>query len=44
MLMFPDRTFYLDWWNSLEMGAFYRKWNIIVHEWLFHYVYVDSLR
>jgi len=44
LLRFPDRTFYLDWWNSMEFGTYYRKWNIIVHEWLFYYVYGDSLR
>jgi len=44
LLRFPDRTFYLDWWNSKEFGNYYRKWNIIVHEWLYYYVYGDVIR
>ncbi len=38
---FPDRVFYLDWWNSNEFGTYYRKWNIVVHDWLYYYVYMD---
>jgi sterol O-acyltransferase len=41
---FPDRAFYSDWWNSIEFGTYYRKWNIIVHDWLYYYVYLDLSR
>jgi len=41
LLRFPDRTFYLDWWTSSEFGQYYRKWNIVVHEFLYYYVYFD---
>jgi sterol O-acyltransferase len=41
---FPDRIFYLDWWNSTEFGTYYRKWNIVVHDWLYYYVYLDLNR
>lgn len=41
---FGDRQFYTDWWNVSNYGAYYRKWNIIVHEWLYYYVYNDSVR
>lgn len=44
MLRFPDRLFYEDWWNSLEFGTYYRKWNIVVHEFLYYYVYMDILK
>ena len=44
LLRFPDRYFYEDWWNSLEFGTYYRKWNIVVHEWLYYFVYWDLLR
>lgn len=44
LLRFPDRLFYEDWWTSLEFGTYYRKWNIVVHEWLYYYVYVDFRR
>ena len=41
---FPDRAFYSDWWNSSEFGSYYRKWNIVVHDWLYYYIYVDLCR
>ena len=41
---FPDRAFYSDWWNSIEFGSYYRKWNIVVHDWLYYYVYLDIYR
>lgn len=41
---FADREFYTDWWNVSNFGAYYRKWNIIVHEFLFYYIYNDSIR
>lgn len=41
---FGDRQFYTDWWNVSNYGAYYRKWNIIVHEWLYYYIYNDSVR
>jgi len=44
LLRFPDRHFYEDWWNALEFGTYYRKWNIVVHEWLYYYVYLDAIR
>jgi len=44
LMRFPDRHFYEDWWNVLEFGAYYRKWNIVVHEWLYYYVYCDVSR
>lgn len=44
LLQFPDRHFYEDWWNSREFGAYYRRWNIVVHEWLYYYVYLDLMR
>ena len=41
---FPDRCFYSDWWNSIEFGSYYRKWNIIVHDWLYYFIYLDTER
>ncbi|CAF2996933.1 unnamed protein product [Rotaria sp. Silwood2] len=39
MLRFADRMFYDDWWNSTSFAAYYRKWNVVVHDWLYTYVY-----
>lgn len=44
IMRFPDRRFYEDWWNSLEFGTYYRKWNIVVHDFLYNYVYLDLNR
>lgn len=39
---FADRQFYLDWWNSTTIDAFWNKWNILVHEWCLRHVFVES--
>lgn len=41
MLCFADRMFYSDWWTSISFDVYYRKWNVVVHDWLFTYVYKD---
>eukprot|EP00794_Sanderia_malayensis_P003358 gene3358-3847_t len=43
MLRFADRMFYRDWWNSFSFAAYYRMWNVVVHDWLFAYIYKDTL-
>ncbi|XP_074081938.1 sterol O-acyltransferase 2 isoform X2 [Macrotis lagotis] len=44
MLRFADRMFYRDWWNSTSFSNYYRTWNVVVHDWLYSYVYQDGLR
>ena len=39
-----DRRFYEDWWNSTNFEQYYRKWNMVVHEWLYYYLYNDIRR
>ncbi|XP_048833218.1 sterol O-acyltransferase 1 isoform X2 [Brienomyrus brachyistius] len=43
MLRFADRMFYKDWWNSTSFANYYRTWNVVVHDWLYCYVYRDLL-
>ncbi|XP_012587754.1 PREDICTED: sterol O-acyltransferase 2 [Condylura cristata] len=43
MLRFGDRMFYRDWWNSTSFSNYYRTWNVVVHDWLYSYVYQDWL-
>ncbi|KAM8976309.1 sterol O-acyltransferase 2 isoform 2-T2 [Pelodytes ibericus] len=43
MLRFADRMFYKDWWNSTSFSNYYRTWNVVVHDWLYQYVYRDLL-
>nr|XP_019936045.1 PREDICTED: sterol O-acyltransferase 1 [Paralichthys olivaceus] len=43
MLCFADRMFYKDWWNSTSFANYYRTWNVVVHDWLYYYVYRDFL-
>ena len=33
-----------DWWNSPSYADWYRSWNVVVHDWLYTYVYKDLLR
>ena len=30
-----------DWWNSTSFAAYYRTWNVVVHDWLYTYVYKE---
>ncbi|ESN97515.1 hypothetical protein HELRODRAFT_114186 [Helobdella robusta] len=41
MLRFADRLFYKDWWNSPSFSNWYRTWNVVVHDWLYTYIYQD---
>lgn len=41
MLRFSDRMFYSDWWTATSFDVYYRKWNVVVHDWLYTYVYKD---
>lgn len=38
---FADRHFYADWWNSVDMAEFARKWNIPVHRFLQRHIYLE---
>jgi len=40
---FADREFYQDWWNSTTFDEFNRKWNKVVHEFLFRHVYAECM-
>ncbi|XP_022901432.2 sterol O-acyltransferase 1-like [Onthophagus taurus] len=41
MLRFGDRQFYTDWWTITNFTAYFRKWNVIIGDWLHEYVYKD---
>lgn len=41
LLGFGDRMFYKDWWNAYSFDVFYRSWNVVVHDWLYTYIYKD---
>lgn len=41
LLRFADRQFYSDWWTSNSFSEFYRKWNLLVHDWIKAYIYQD---
>jgi len=43
MMRFGDRMFYRDWWNSNSFSSYYRMWNVVVHDWLYTYIYRDLL-
>ncbi|XP_075165430.1 sterol O-acyltransferase 1 [Haematobia irritans] len=41
LLRFGDRMFYRDWWTASNYEAYYRNWNVVVHDWLYEYIYKD---
>jgi len=44
IILHGDRRFYEDWWNCTNFEEYYRKWNMVVHEWLYYYIYNDIVR
>jgi sterol O-acyltransferase len=38
---FADRHFYEDWWTCTDYQTFYRKWNYVVYDWIYAYMYRD---
>jgi diacylglycerol O-acyltransferase 1 len=44
ILRFGDRVFYKDWWNSTEVSAYWRLWNLPVHYWLVRHLYFPCVR
>ncbi|KAK9892852.1 hypothetical protein WA026_022535 [Henosepilachna vigintioctopunctata] len=41
ILKFGDRMFYKDWWTATDFTTYYRTWNVLVHDWLYTYIYKD---
>lgn len=41
LMTFADRMFYEDWWTSSSFKIYYRKWNVVVQDWLYEYIYKD---
>ncbi|XP_059225510.1 sterol O-acyltransferase 1 [Stomoxys calcitrans] len=41
LLRFGDRMFYKDWWTASNYETYYRNWNVVVHDWLYEYIYKD---
>lgn len=44
ILSFADRRFYDDWWNARSSFQFWRRWNLVVHNWLTRYVYKSYIK
>ena len=44
ILSFADRRFYADWWNARSNFQFWRRWNLVVHNWLIQYIYKSYIR
>jgi sterol O-acyltransferase len=41
IMRFADRGFYEDWWTSTDYRTKYRKWHIVIHDWLRYCVQED---
>lgn len=44
LLRFSDRQFYTSWWTATSWSAYYRRWNLVVGDFLHSYVYNDIQR
>lgn len=44
VMRFADRDFYGDWWNSPNLGVFWRTWNKPVHQYMKRHVYSPLIR
>lgn len=44
LLQFADRRFYTKWWESTSWSSYYRRWNMVVGDFLHSYVYNDVQR
>ncbi|XP_071446044.1 sterol O-acyltransferase 1-like [Hetaerina americana] len=44
ILRFGDRLFYKDWWTTTTFSDYYRSWNLIVHDWIYEYLYLDMVK
>ena len=44
LLRFSDRQFYTSWWTASSWSAYYRRWNLVVGDFLHSYVYNDVQR
>lgn len=40
IMRFADRSYYQDWWNSTSFREYMRKWNTVVHEFLYRHIYL----
>lgn len=40
---FADRQFYKDWWNATGWSQYYRKWNVVVHNFLHRHIFLECL-
>ncbi|RWS22387.1 sterol O-acyltransferase 1-like protein, partial [Leptotrombidium deliense] len=40
LLRFGDRMFYDEWWTT-QYSKYFRKWNLVVSDWLLTYTYCD---
>lgn len=39
LMLFGDREFYTDWWNSPSVGAYWRTWNKPVYHFMKRHIY-----
>ncbi|XP_062557543.1 sterol O-acyltransferase 1-like [Armigeres subalbatus] len=44
LLCFADRMFYGDWWNASSFVEFFRLWNVAVSDWLYAFLYKESIQ
>ena len=43
-LRFADRRYYSAWWTASTWGQWYRRWNMIIGDWIHSYLFSDLQR
>ena len=44
LTQFADRRFYSDWWNANNLGEYWQKWNMPIHNFLLRHIYLPLRR
>ena len=39
LLRYGDRKFYSEWWCSSTYSEYYRRWNAVIYDWLYAYLF-----
>jgi sterol O-acyltransferase len=39
LCQFADRDFYSDWWNATNWPSYFRRWNGVVHDFIYWYLF-----
>ncbi len=41
--MHDDDSIFMNRWNAKSFATYYRTWNVVVHDWLYTYIYMEMM-